>query len=115
MTWTQVYDPLGHWWLSALVAALPVIVLLSLLAAFRVKPHWAALFGAATAILVASAVFGMPWSLSAVSFLYGVAFGLLKIAWIVVAAVYLYDITVHTGQFEIPKDSVAAVTPDRRL
>src|ERR671928_929962 len=57
----------------------------------------------------------MPWSLSSISFLYGAAFGLLKIAWIVVAAVYLYDITVHTGQFEVMKESVAAITPDRRL
>src|SRR5919199_1836170 len=115
MTWTQVYDPFGHWWLSTLLAALPIIVLLTLLAAFRVKPHWAALAGAATAVAAASLAFGMPWSLSAVSFLYGAAFGLLKIAWIVVAAVYLYDISVHTGQFEVMKESVASVTPDRRL
>jgi lactate permease len=57
----------------------------------------------------------MPWSLSAASLLYGAAFGLLKIAWIVVAAVFLYDISVHTGQFEIMKSSVAAITADRRL
>ena len=115
MTWTQVYDPLGHWWLSTLVAAMPVVVLLSLLALFRVKPHWAAMAGAGTALLAASLVFHMPWLLSTSSLLYGGGFGLLKIAWIVVAAVFLYDITVRTGQFEIMKQSVAAVTPDRRL
>ncbi len=115
MTWTQVYDPFGVWWLSTLVAALPVVVLLGLLAVFRVKPHWAAMAGAATALAAASVVFGMPWSLSAVSLVYGAGFGLLKIAWIVVAAVFLYDISVHTGQFEIMKQSVAAITPDRRL
>jgi lactate permease len=115
MTWTQVYDPFGAWWLSTIVAALPVIVLLSLLAVFRVKPHWAAIAGAATALLAASTVFHMPWSLSAASLLYGAGFGLLKIAWIVVAAVFLYDISVHTGQFEIMKHSVAAITSDRRL
>lgn len=115
MTWTQVYDPFGAWWLSTLVAALPVIVLLGLLALFRVKPHWAAMAGAATALIAASTVFHMPWSLSTASLLYGAAFGLLKIAWIVVAAVFLYDISVHTGQFEIMKQSVAAITPDRRL
>src|SRR6267378_2419669 len=115
MTWTQVYDPFGVWWLSTLVAALPVVVLLGLLAVFRVKPHWAAMAGAATALLAASAVFHMPWSLSATSLLYGAGFGVLKIAWIVVAAVFLYDISVHTGQFEIMKQSVAAITPDRRL
>src|SRR6266446_6728161 len=115
MTWTQVYDPFGVWWLSTLVAALPVVVLLGLLAVFRVKPHWAAMAGAATALLAASAVFHMPWSVSSASLLYGAGFGVLKIAWIVVAAVFLYDISVHTGQFEIMKQSVAAITPDRRL
>ena len=115
MTWTQVYDPFGLWWLSTLVAALPVVVLLGLLAVFRVKPHWAAIAGAATALVAASVVFHMPWSLSTSSLFYGAAFGLLKIAWIVVAAVFLYDISVHTGQFEIMKQSVASITPDRRL
>ena len=75
MTWTQLYDPLGNWWLSTLVAALPIVVLLGLLAVLHVKPHWAALAGAATAVLAAIVVFGMPASLAAVSFLYGVAFG----------------------------------------
>jgi len=115
MTWTQVYDPLGAWWLSTLVAAVPVVVLLGLLAVFRVKPHWAAMAGAAAALLAASLVFHMPWSLASSSLVYGAAFGLLKIAWIVVAAVFLYDISVHTGQFEIMKQSVARVTADRRL
>jgi lactate permease len=115
MSWTQVYDPFGYWWLSTLVAAMPVVVLLGLLAVFRVKPHWAAIAGAATALLAASLVFHMPWLLSTSSLLYGAGFGLLKIAWIVVAAVFLYDISVHTGQFEIMKQSVAAITPDRRL
>ena len=115
MTWTQVYDPFGLWWLSALAASIPLVLLLSLLAVVRVRPHWAALCGAATATAVASLIFGMPWALSGVSFLYGAAFGLLKIAWIVVAAVFLYDVTVHTGQFEVTKESVASVTADRRL
>src|SRR3989441_5963150 len=115
MTWIQVYDPFGVWWLSTLVAALPVVVLLGLLAVFRVKPHWAAMAGAAPALVAASAVFHMPWSLSTASLLYGAGFGVLKIAWIVVAAVFLYDISVQTGQYEIMKQSVAAITPDRRL
>ena len=115
MQWTQVYDPFGHWWLSTLVAALPIIVLLGLLAGFKVKPHWCAICGASTAVLVAIAFFGMPPALAAMSFAYGVAFGLLKIAWIVLAAVYLYDISVEAGQFEIMKESIAGITPDRRL
>jgi lactate permease len=115
MTWTQVYDPFGHWWLSTLVAALPIIVLLGLLAGLKVRPHWCAIAGATTAVLVAIFVFGMPTKLAVTSFLYGGAFGLLKIVWIVIAAVFLYDISVETGQFEIMKQSVASITPDRRL
>jgi lactate permease len=115
MHWDQVYDPLGHWWLSTLVAALPVLVLFGLLAGFKVKPHWCAISGALTAIVVAIAFFHMPLLLAVASFGYGVAFGLLKIAWIVLAAVFLYDISVETGQFEIIKESVAGITADRRL
>jgi len=115
MQWTQIYDPVGYWWLSTLLAALPIIVLFSLLAGFKVKPHWCAIAGALTAMTVGIVFFKMPLALAAISFAYGVAFGLLKIAWIVLAAVYLYDISVETGQFEIMKESVAGITPDRRL
>jgi lactate permease len=115
MHWNQVYDPLGIWWLSALIAALPILVLLGLLAGFKVKPHWCAMAGALTAITVAIFFLKMPPLLALVSFGYGVAFGVLKIAWIVLAAVYLYDISVETGQFEIMKESIAGITPDRRL
>ena len=115
MTWTQVYDPLGHWWLSTLVAALPIVVLLGLLAGLKVRAHLCAIAGAATSILCAILVFGMPGRLAVTSFFYGAGFGLLKIVWIVIAAVYLYDITVETGQFDIMKQSVAGITPDRRL
>jgi lactate permease len=115
VTWTQVYDPLGHWWLSTLVAALPIIVLLGLLAGLKVRAHLCAVAGAATAVIVAIVIFKMPALLAVTSFFYGSAFGLLKIVWIVIAAVFLYDISVETGQFEIMKQSVAAITPDRRL
>jgi lactate permease len=90
-------------------------VLFGLLAALRVKPHWCAIAGAATAVAVAIFFFRMPPALAAMSFGYGVAYGVLKIAWIVLAAVYLYDISVETGQFEIMKESVAGITADRRL
>ncbi|MEY2487237.1 MAG: lactate permease [Verrucomicrobiota bacterium] len=115
VTWTQVYDPLGHWWLSTLVAAFPIIVLLGLLAGLKVRAHLCAIAGAATAVFVAIIAFKMPALLAISSFFYGSAFGLLKIVWIVIAAVFLYDISVETGQFEIMKQSVAAITPDRRL
>ena len=89
MNWTQVYDPLGHWWLSTLVAALPIIVLFTLLAGLKVKPHWCAIAGALTAIVVGILVFHMPAALATSAFAYGVAYGVLKIAWIVLAAVFL--------------------------
>ena len=115
MTWNQNYDPLGHWWLSTLIAALPIIVLLGLLAGLKVRAHLCAVAGAATAVIIAIVAFKMPALLAVSSFFYGSAFGLLKIVWIVIAAVFLYDISVETGQFEIMKQSVAAITPDRRL
>src|SRR5205814_8893466 len=92
-----------------------IIILFTLLAGLKVKPHWCAIAGASTAVAVAIVFFKMPPGLAAISFAYGVAFGVLKIAWIVLAAVYLYDISVATGQFEIMKESVARITPDRRL
>src|SRR5580693_9952037 len=74
VTWNQVYDPLGHWWLSTLVAALPVVVLLGLLAGFKVRAHLCAMAGAATAILCAILVFHMPTRMAVSSFLYGSAY-----------------------------------------
>ncbi|HKW57042.1 MAG TPA: L-lactate permease [Candidatus Acidoferrum sp.] len=115
MTWTQAYDPFGRPWLSTLVAALPVLVLLGLLAGFKIRAHTCAIAGAATAVLCAIFGFHMPAQMAISSFAYGAAYGLLKIVWIVIAAVFLYDISVETGQFEIMKQSVAAITPDRRL
>ena len=115
MAWTQTYDPFGHWWLSTLCAALPIIVLFVLLAGLQVRPHLAALAGVATAMVVATTAFHMPVSLAAASFLYGVSFGLLKIVWIVVAAVFLYDVSVEAGKFEIMQRSIARITYDQRL
>jgi lactate permease len=114
MPWTQVYDPFHLWPLSTLAAALPVVLLFYLLAVRGTKPHRAAFVGAVSAIVVACLVFTMPVGMALASFSFGAAFGL-KIAWIVVAAVFLYDISVATGQFEIMKDSVAAISEDRRL
>ena len=78
MHWSQIYDPFGRWWVSTLVAALPIMVLFGLLAGLKVKPHWCAIAGAMTAIAVAIVFFKMPPALAAVSFGYGVAFRTLE-------------------------------------
>jgi lactate permease len=113
--WTQEYDPLGFWPLSTAVATLPIVVLFYLLVARKVSASYAALGGALTALAVAILVFGMPVQLAAASFFFGVGFGLVKIAWIVFSAVYLYDLSVESGAFQIMKESVAALSADRRL
>jgi len=114
--WQHVYDPiLRSVPLSALVAALPILVLLVLLGVMR-KPAWlAAIAGLATASAVAIAVFGMPLTQWAAAITYGAAFGLFPIGWIVFSAILLYNITVETGQFEILKESVGRLTDDRRM
>ena len=115
MTWTQNYSPLGNIFLSALVAALPVVVLLGSLAFFHVKAHVAALLGLATALLVAFFVYKMPGSMAIAAALNGAAFGLLPIGWIVLNAIFVYDISVGTGQFDVVKESIASLAADRRI
>jgi lactate permease len=101
--------------LSALVAAIPVLVLLGLLAAFHVRAHLAALAGLGTALLIAVVVYGMPTRFAAMAAVYGGAFGLFPIGWIVLNAIFVYDVTVHTGQFEIVKRTIAGLADDRRI
>jgi lactate permease len=116
MSWTQVYTPIGGSLpLSALIAAVPVVVMLGLLAAFRVRAHVAALSALAAALLLAIFVYGMPVKLAGMSALYGAAFGLFPIGWIVLCAIFTYDITVHTGQFEVVKRTIAGLADDRRI
>jgi lactate permease len=115
VTWTQVYDPLGHWWLSTLVAAVPVLVLLGALGLFRIKAHIAALIGLATSIIIATAVFGMPAKTAAMAAIYGVGYGLFPIGWIILNVIFLYDLTCITGRFKVLQDSLMGVTQDRRL
>lgn len=114
--WRQVYEPHGwHWLPSALVAALPVILLLLSLTALKQSAPRAAAIGAAAAILVATLFVGMPWGMAVQSFLLGAANGLMPIGWIVFSAMFLYQIAVDTGKFEIMKASIAGLTADRRL
>ena len=115
MPWSQTYAPLGSVFVSALVAALPVVVLLGLLAFFHVRAHRAALAGLASAWLVAVLVFGMPALLATAAAGYGAAYGLFPIGWIVLNAIFVYDVTVKTGQFEIVKRTIAGLGDDRRI
>ena len=114
MDWVQVYDPLGSPLWSTVLAALPIIALLGLLAAGLDAPK-SALAGLITALGVAVFGFGMPVGAAVASAGYGACFGLLPIGWIVVAAVFLFHLTVKSGHFEIVKRSVAALSPDRRV
>ncbi len=115
MTWTQVYNPLGSLFLSALVAAIPVIVLLGALAFFHVKAHVAALLGLCLALAISVGVYGMPLSMAGATAAYGAAFGLLPIGWIILNAIFIYDITVKTGKFEVVKDTIGGLAGDRRI
>ena len=114
--WAQSYTPIANSLaLSALVAALPIFTMLFLLGVAR-KPAWvSSLSGAAAAALVALFAYGMPPAMVLSSALYGAAYGLLPIGWIVFTAILLYRMTVDTGKFAIIKDSIASLTGDRRI
>ena len=113
--WVQCYDPLGNWPASTLAAALPVFVLLGLLAWGRLNAGGAALAGLSAACIMAFFVFGMPVEMILASAVVGLVFAAFRVVWLIVAAVFLYDIAVTTGQFEIMKASVASLSGDRRL
>jgi len=115
MNWIQTYNPLGNLLLSSLVAALPVVILLGLLAIYHVRAHIAALIGLGSAMLVAILVYGMPTTLAVAAAANGAAFGLFPIGWIVLTAIFVYDITVETGQFEVVKQTIAGLADDRRI
>jgi lactate permease len=114
--WEHNYTPLaGSLGVSAAVAAIPVVVLFVMLGVLR-KPAWvSALTALASAFLVSLFVYGMPIKLAVVSTIYGAAYGLFPIAWVVFASIMLYRLAVDTGKFEVIKDSVGSLTDDRRL
>ncbi len=115
MIWTQNYFPSGGMALSALMAALPIIFFFLALAVFRLKGHVAGSLTVLLALLVAILFYGMPAGMALAAAGFGFAYGLWPIAWIIIAAVFLYKITVKTGQFDIIRASVLSVTEDQRL
>jgi L-lactate transport len=114
-TWQQIYDPLGNLWLSSLIAAIPIIFFFIALAVFRMKGYVAGSITVALALLVAIFFYHMPIEMALASAGYGFLFGLWPIAWIIVTAVFLYKVTVKTGQFDIIRSSVVSITEDQRL
>ena len=115
-TFEQVYTPVAdRLLLSTLVAAIPIVVLFVLLAGFRVAAHWSSLASLGLALVIAIAVYGMPTSLALNSTLAGIAFGLFPIIWIVINAIFIYNIVVDTGRFDTVRDSLASLSNDRRI
>jgi lactate permease len=116
MPWTQTYSPIGGSpGLSAAVAAVPLAVVFFCLAVLRMKAHWASLLALVAALGIAVLAWGMPAALAGLAAAQGAAFGLFPVAFIVLATLFLFNITVSSGQFEVIRASLAGVTPDRRL
>jgi lactate permease len=116
MTWTQVFNPVGgSIGLSALVAVIPILYFFWALAIKKMKGHIAGLTTLILAILVAVIAYGMPTGMAVMSAVQGAVYGVMPIGWIIIASVFLYKITVKTGQFEIIRSSVVSITEDRRL
>jgi len=115
MAWHQVYDPLGNAWLSTLVAAFPIVLLLGGLALLKLRAHVAALLGLASSVLAAVLAFGMPAGMAARTAGLGAAYGLFPIGWIILNVIFLYDLTCEKGHFKVMQDSLTGITRDRRL
>ena len=114
--WQHNYEPIGgSLALSAVIAAVPIVVLFVMLGVLRKAAWISALSALISAMIVAVAAYGMPADLAVISTIYGAAYGVFPIAWIVFASIMLYRLAVDTGKFEIIKDSVGSLTDDRRL
>src|SRR5438477_1999026 len=113
--WLQNYDPLGNAFLSTTMAALPVVVLLTAIAFFHIRIHFSALLGLGVALAVALLAYGMPAKAAAATTLYGAAYGLFPIGWIILNLIFLYQLTVKKGLFTVLRGSLASLAPDPRI
>lgn len=113
--WQQIYDPMGNIWLSSAIALIPIIFFFLALAVFRLKGSVAGTITVVLALLVALFLYQMPVTLALSSAIYGFFYGLWPIAWIIIGAVFLYKVTVKTGQFDIIRSSILSLTQDQRL
>src|SRR5438445_4210451 len=113
--WNQIYNPLDSAVLSTIAAAIPVITLLVLIASGKIKAHLAAIIALVVANIITIAVYNMPAGMSVRASLLGVVAGFFPIGWIVLNVIFLYQVTVSTGRFELLKRAVGGVTEDRRL
>ncbi len=113
--WLQTYDPLGNPFLSTALAALPVVVLLGAVGVLQMRIHLAALLGLAVALGIALFVYRMPASAAFASAGYGAAYGLLPIGWIILNLIFLYQLTVKKGSFDVLRQQLAAFVPDKRV
>ena len=115
MIWTQNYDPLGNAFLSTLLASVPVVVLLGAIAIFHVRIHFAALLGLMVALVVAVVGYRMPSGLAGATTIYGAAYGLFPIGWIILNLIFLYQLTVDKGLFAVLRGNLASLAPDPRI
>ena len=113
--WVQNYDPLNNMWLSAFVAFLPIAMFFVSLVVLKTKGHTAGFLTVALAAIIAVFVYGMPADKMLWSFVYGGLYGVWPIAWIIIAAIFLYKLTVKSGYFDILRESIIAITPDQRI
>lgn len=115
MIWQQVYDPLSNMWLSTLLAAIPVVVMLVGLGFLHMKAHLAAGAGLVAALIIAVFVYNMPADMAGRAALFGGFTGLLPIGWIVLNIIFLHQLTEQNGSFKVLQDSLSGITPDRRI